>query len=66
MDNDILKWDGQWLILIHTLAMLTILIMYILSLVMLWSMPPGDGMEKGREYDDMIGCAAMSLSQHLI
>jgi len=33
MDNDILKWDGQWPILIHTLAMLTILIMNLLSLV---------------------------------
>ena len=33
MNNDILKWDGQWLILIHTLAMLTIFIMYLLSLV---------------------------------
>ena len=32
----------------------------------LWSMPPGDGMEKGREYDDMIGCTTMSLSQCLI
>ena len=29
-------------------------------------MPPEDSMEKGREYDNMIGCAAMSLSQHFI
>ena len=33
MDNDILKWDSQWPILIYTLAMLTILIMHLLSLV---------------------------------
>ena len=33
MDNDILKWDGQWPILIHTLAMLTMLTIYLLSLV---------------------------------
>jgi len=25
-------------------------------------MPPEDSMDKGRGYDDMIGCAAMSLS----
>jgi len=24
-------------------------------------MPPGDSMEKGQEYDDMIGCAASSV-----
>ena len=33
MDNDILKWDSQWPILIHMLVMLTILIIYLLSLV---------------------------------
>ena len=25
----------------------------------LWSMPPGDSMEKGKGYDDMIGCAVV-------
>jgi len=25
-------------------------------------MPPGDSMEKGKGYDDMIGCATSSLS----
>jgi len=25
-------------------------------------MPLGDSMEKGKKYDDMIGCAASSLS----
>ena len=29
---------------------------------MLQSMTPGDSMDKGREYDDMIDCTAMSLS----
>jgi len=29
-------------------------------------MPPGDSMEKGKGYDDMISCAASNLSQHLM
>ena len=29
-------------------------------------MPPGDSIEKGKEYDDMIGYAIGSLSQHLM
>ena len=30
--------------------------------MMLWSMPPRDSMEKGKGYDDMIGCTTSSLS----
>jgi len=33
---------------------------------MLWLMPPRDSMEKGKGYDDMIGYATSSLSQHLM
>ena len=33
---------------------------------MLRSMPPGDSMDMGQGYDDMIGCATCSLSQHLM
>ena len=33
---------------------------------MLWLMPPGDNMEKGKGYDDTISCATSSLSQHLM
>jgi len=33
---------------------------------MLQSMPPGECMDKGKGYDDMIGYATYSLSQHLI
>ena len=29
-------------------------------------MPPGDNIEKGQGYDDMIGYATSSLSQHLM
>jgi len=29
-------------------------------------MPPGEYMDKGKGYDDMIGCAICSLSQHLM
>ena len=29
-------------------------------------MPPGDSMEKGKEYDDMISYATSSLSQRLM
>ena len=29
-------------------------------------MPPGDSIEKGKGYDDMIGYAIGSLSQHLM
>jgi len=29
-------------------------------------MPPRDSMEKGQEYNDMIGYATSSLSQHLM
>jgi len=36
------------------------------SIMLLWLMPPGDSMEKGQGYDDMIGCAASSLSQYLM
>ena len=34
--------------------------------VLLRSLPPGDSMDMGKEYDDMIGCATCSLSQHLM
>jgi len=34
--------------------------------VLLQLMPPGDDIDKGRGYDDMIGYTAMSLSQCLI
>jgi len=34
--------------------------------VLLRLMSPGDSMEKGKEYDDMISYAASSLSQYLI
>jgi len=34
--------------------------------VLLQSMPPGDNIEKGKGYDDTIGCAASSLSQRLM
>ena len=33
---------------------------------MLRSMPPGNSMDKGKGYDDMIGCATCSLSQRLM
>ena len=29
-------------------------------------MPPGDSMDMGKGYDDMIGCATCSLSQRLM
>jgi len=29
-------------------------------------MPPGDSMDMGKGYDDMISCATYSLSQHLM
>ena len=29
-------------------------------------MPPGNSMDKGKGYDDMISCATCSLSQHLM
>jgi len=29
-------------------------------------MPPGDSMDMGNGYDDMIGCTTCSLSQHLM
>jgi len=34
--------------------------------LMLQLMPPGDSMDMGKGYDDMIGCTTCSLSQHLI
>ena len=34
--------------------------------LMLRSMPPGNSMDMGRGYDDMISCAICSLSQHLM
>ena len=34
--------------------------------LVLWSMPPRGSMEKGKEYDDIIGYAVDSLSQYLI
>jgi len=33
---------------------------------MLRLMPPGDSMDMGKGYDDMIGCTTCSLSQHLM
>jgi len=33
---------------------------------MLWLMPSGNSMEKGQEYDDMIGCTTSNLSQRLM
>ena len=33
---------------------------------MLQSMPPGDSMDMGKEYDNMISCATCSLSQCLM
>ena len=34
--------------------------------LVLWSMPPGGSMEKGKEYDNIISCTVGSLSQHLM
>ena len=34
--------------------------------VLLQSMPPGDSMDMGQGYDDIIGCATCSLSQCLM
>ena len=34
--------------------------------VLLQSMLPGNSMDMGKGYDDMIGCATYSLSQHLM
>ena len=34
--------------------------------VLLRSMPPGDSMDMGKGYDDMISCATCSLSQRLM
>ena len=34
--------------------------------VLLWLMPLGNSMDRGKEYDDMIGCAICSLSQRLM
>jgi len=34
--------------------------------VLLRSVPPGDSMDMGQGYDDVIGCTACSLSQHLM
>ena len=34
--------------------------------ILLQSMPPGESIDKGKGYDDVIGCTACSLSQHLM
>ena len=34
--------------------------------VLLQSIPPGDSIDMGKEYDDMIGYATYSLSQRLM
>jgi len=36
------------------------------TVVLLQSMPPGDSMDIGKRYDNMIGCATCSLSQCLM
>ena len=37
-----------------------------LGYILLLSMPLGNNMDKGKGYDDMIGCATCSLSQRLM
>ena len=41
-------------------------ILNFLCLIILWSMPSGECMDKGKGYDNMIGYATCNLSQHFM
>ena len=59
-------WNPKWPGVCVPCIDLVFIVIYSPQSLMLWLMPPGDSMEKGKGYDNMIGCAIGSLSQYLI